>query len=141
MPSFRELLATTKSQIREVDTERAAAAGGAPGVVVLDVREPDEYDQGAIPGAIHIPRGHLESQIEGKVPRKGTPLVVYCAGGTRSAFAAKTLNELGYTDVVSLAGGFGKWKDEGRPWQIPVTLNADQRNRYMRHLLLPEVGT
>jgi molybdopterin/thiamine biosynthesis adenylyltransferase len=71
---------------------------------------------------------------------KDTPVVVYCAGGVRSAFAARTLQELGYTDVVSMIGGFGRWKDEGRPWTTPVTLSADQKNRYMRHLLLPEVG-
>jgi molybdopterin/thiamine biosynthesis adenylyltransferase/rhodanese-related sulfurtransferase len=107
---------------------------------VLDVREPDEYEQGAIPGSIHIPRGQLESNIEGRVPGHDTPLVVFCAGGTRSAFAAKTLDELGYTDVVSVKGGFNKWKDEGRDWKAPRVLNPDQRNRYQRHLLLPEVG-
>jgi molybdopterin/thiamine biosynthesis adenylyltransferase/rhodanese-related sulfurtransferase len=109
-------------------------------VLVLDVREPDEYDQGALPGALHIPRGHLEAQIEGKATDRDQEIVVYCAGGVRSAFAAKTLQELGYTNVLSMAGGFGKWKDEGRAWRQPVTLTADQRNRYQRHLLLPEVG-
>jgi molybdopterin/thiamine biosynthesis adenylyltransferase/rhodanese-related sulfurtransferase len=107
---------------------------------VLDVREPDEYEQGALPGAVHIPRGHLESQIENKVPDKATPLVVYCAGGTRSAFAADTLTQLGYTDVVSVVGGFNKWKNEGRDWSAPRTLTPDQRNRYSRHLLVNEVG-
>ncbi len=140
MPSFRDLLAQTKAQIREIDTAESQALIDAGGVVLLDVREPDEYDQGAIPGAIHIPRGHLEAQIEGRVPDKTAPMIVYCAGGVRSAFAAKTLHELGYTDVVSMAGGFGKWKDEGRPWKAPVTLSPEQRNRYQRHLLLPEVG-
>jgi len=139
MPSFRELLKTTKSRIREVDTAEAADAVGRPGTVVLDVREPDEYEQGALPGAVHIPRGHLESQVESKVPDHDAPLVVYCAGGTRSAFAADTLSQLGYSDVVSVAGGFNKWKDEGRPWTTPATLTPDQRNRYQRHLLLPEV--
>lgn len=140
MASFRDLLAAAKSQIREVDTAQAADLVVRPGTLTLDVREPDEYDQGALPGALHIPRGHLEAQIEGKVPAKDTPIVVYCAGGVRSAFAAKTLAELGYSDVVSMAGGFGRWKDEGRPWKTPVQLSADQRNRYQRHLLLPEVG-
>ncbi|MBK8331958.1 MAG: molybdopterin-synthase adenylyltransferase MoeB [Acidimicrobiaceae bacterium] len=140
MATFRDLLTAAKAQIIEVDTAAAAdlIAGGA---VVLDVREPDEYDQGALPDAIHIPRGHLEAQVEGKVLDKHAQVVVYCAGGVRSAFAAKTLAELGYTDVVSVAGGFGKWKDEGRAWRTPVTLTAEQRNRYQRHLLLPEVGT
>jgi len=111
-----------------------------PGVVVLDVREPDEYEQGAVPGAVHIPRGHLESQVEDRIPDRSAPVVVYCAGGTRSAFAAKTLGELGYTDVVSMVGGFNRWKDEGRSWAAPRTLSPAQRNRYQRHLLLPEVG-
>ncbi|MCA1692467.1 MAG: molybdopterin-synthase adenylyltransferase MoeB [Acidimicrobiales bacterium] len=141
MPTFRDLLAQTKSEIREVDGDAAAGLlESRPRPVVLDVREADEYQQGAIPGAVHIPRGFLESQIENRVPDHDAPIVVYCAGGTRSAFAAKTLNELGYTDVVSLAGGFGKWKNEGRSWDTPRTLAPEQRNRYHRHLLLPEVG-
>jgi sulfur-carrier protein adenylyltransferase/sulfurtransferase len=140
MPSFRELLAETKRQIREIDTATADEARRQPGAVVLDVREPDEYEQGAIPGAVHIARGNLESNIENRVPNHATPLIVHCAGGTRSAFAAKTLEELGYTDVVSVKGGFNKWKDEGRDWAVPRSLTPEQRNRYQRHLLLPEVG-
>ncbi len=140
MASFRELLAQTKSRIREVDTAEAEEALSRPGTVVLDVREPDEYDQGALPGAVYIPRGHLESQIENRVADRSAPVVVYCAGGTRSAFAAETLTQLGYTDVVSVVGGFNKWKNEGRAWSVPKTLSSEQRNRYHRHLLLPEVG-
>ena len=140
MASFRELLKQTKAQIREVDTATAEAAiASRPETVVLDVREPDEYEQGALPGAVHIPRGHLESQVETSISRDA-PVVVYCAGGIRSAFAAKTLTDLGYTDVVSMAGGFNKWKNEGRDWKTPQTLSPEQRNRYQRHLLLPEVG-
>ncbi len=140
MASFRDLLAAAKSRITEIDTAVAADKLNAGGVSLLDVREPDEYDQGAIPGALHIPRGHLEAQVEAKLTDKNQPVVVYCAGGVRSAFAADTLQALGYSNVLSMAGGFGKWKDEGRPWRQPVTLTADQRNRYQRHLLLPEVG-
>jgi molybdopterin/thiamine biosynthesis adenylyltransferase/rhodanese-related sulfurtransferase len=140
MASFRDLLAQTKTEIREVDTATADEARRSPRTVVLDVREPDEYDQGALPGAIHIPRGHLESQVEARIADKLTPVVIYCAGGVRSAFAAKTMQDLGYGDVVSMVGGFGRWKDEGRDWKVPVTLTAEQRNRYARHLLLPEVG-
>jgi molybdopterin/thiamine biosynthesis adenylyltransferase/rhodanese-related sulfurtransferase len=139
MPSFRELLAKAKAEIREVDTAAADELRRDPRAVVLDVREPDEYEQGAIPGAVHIPRGNLESGIESRVPDKTSPVVVHCAGGTRSAFAAQTLAQLGYTDVVSMAGGFNKWKDEGRDWVTPRNLTADQRHRYQRHLLLPEV--
>ena len=140
MATFRDILSQTKSRIREVDTAAAEQAVAEPGAVALDVREPEEYDQGALPGAVHIPRGHLESQIENRVADHDTPLVVYCAGGTRSAFAADTLAQLGYTNVVSVVGGFNKWKDEDRPWAAPATLSPDQRNRYQRHLLLPEVG-
>lgn len=139
MATFRDLLAAAKNEITEIDTA-AAAERIAAGAVVLDVREPDEYDQGALPDAIHIPRGHLEAQVEGRLLDKNAQVVVYCAGGVRSAFAAKTLQELGYADVLSMGGGFGKWKDEGRAWRTPVVLTPDQRNRYQRHLLLPEVG-
>ncbi len=141
MATFRELLAAAKAEIDEIDTGTAADRVEArPDLVVLDVREPDEYEQGALPGALHLPRGHLEAQIEGRLPDHDAEVVVYCAGGVRSAFAARTMGELGYTNVASMAGGFGKWKDEGRPWTTPATLDADQRSRYQRHILLPEVG-
>jgi len=140
MPSFRDLLRTTKAKIREIDTAGAERAIASPGTVVLDVREADEYEQGALRGSLHIPRGFLESQVESRVTDHSAPVVVYCAGGTRSAFAAETLGQLGYTNVVSMAGGFNKWKDEGREWRAPASLTAEQRNRYQRHLLLPEVG-
>jgi sulfur-carrier protein adenylyltransferase/sulfurtransferase len=139
MPSFRELLAATKSEIREVDTAEADELRRRPGAVVLDVREPDEYEQGAIPGAVHIPRGTLESTVENRITDKSAPVIIHCASGVRSAFAAKTLDDMGYQDVVSVIGGFNKWKDEGRPWSTPRKLTPEQRNRYQRHLLLPEV--
>ncbi len=139
MANYRELLQQAKKEIREVDTATADRLRAEPGAVVLDVREPDEYEQGAIPGSLHIPRGHLESNIEPRVGDRATPLIVFCAAGNRSAFAARTLQELGYTDVVSVAGGFNKWKDEGRDWKVPRSLTPEQRNRYQRHILLPEV--
>jgi molybdopterin/thiamine biosynthesis adenylyltransferase/rhodanese-related sulfurtransferase len=138
MASYRDLLKAAKSEIREIDTETAEAQLGTH--TFLDVRELDEWEQGAIPGAVFIPRGHLEAKIENQIHDRSTPIVIYCAGGARSAFAAKTLEELGYTDIVSMAGGFGRWKDQGRPWITPATLSPDQRNRYHRHILLPEVG-
>ncbi len=138
MATTRELLQQAKSEIREVEPADVEPRLGS--VVLLDVREPDEYEQGALPGAVHLPRGFLEFQVEGKLPDKQAPVVVYCAGGARSALAAKTMQELGYTDVVSMAGGFNRWKDEGRRFETPRTLTPDQRNRYQRHLLLPEVG-
>ena len=138
MASYRELLAQTKARITEIQPAEAEARLGE--AVFLDVREPDEHDAGTIPGALHIPRGHLEGWVEARVPDKDAPIVVFCAGGNRSAFAAETLGALGYRDVVSMAGGFGQWKSEGRPWITPATLSPDQRERYHRHLLLPEVG-
>ena len=138
MATPRELLNDAKAQIREVEPADVLDQVGSS--IFLDVREPDEYEQGAIPGAVHIPRGHLEFQVEGRLLSKDEPVVVYCAGGTRSAFAAKTLQEIGFTNVVSVIGGFNRWKDEGLTWTTPKTLTPDQRNRYQRHLLLPEVG-
>ena len=140
MSSFRELLAAAKSKIQEVDTQTASEKIASNQVVVLDVREPDEFEQGALKNVVHIPRGHLEAQVESKIVDKNSPVIVYCAGGVRSAFAAKTLQDLGYANVLSMAGGFGKWKDEGREWSTPMQLSAEQRNRYQRHVLLPEVG-
>ena len=138
MPTPRELLNEAKSHIREVEPAEVESLVGS--ATFLDVREPDEYEQGAVPGAIHIPRGHLEFQVEGRLTDKDAPVVVYCAGGVRSAFATKTLLDIGYSDVVSVIGGFNRWKDEGRVWTTPQTLTPEQRNRYQRHLLLPEVG-
>ena len=140
MPTFREMLAAAKANIREITTEEAESELAAPGTVLLDVREPDEYEQGALAGAVHLPRGNLETSVEGRIPDKSARVLVMCAGGVRSAFAADTMQQLGYTDVASVAGGFNRWKDEGRAWSAPRALTAEQRNRYQRHLLLPEVG-
>jgi len=140
VPTFREMLADAKAAVREIDPAQAEQEISAEKAVLLDVREPDEYEQGALPGAVHIPRGTLETSVEGRIPDKASHLVVYCAGGTRSAFAAKTLQDLGYTDVASVVGGFNRWKDEGREWSTPRSLSSEQRNRYQRHLLLPEIG-
>src|SRR5215211_94764 len=107
MPGFRDLLAKVKQKIREVDP--AEAETRLDDATFLDVRELDEYEQGTVSGSVFIPRGHLESQVENKIPNKDQPVVVYCAAGNRSAFAAETLQELGYTDVASMAGGFGRW--------------------------------
>ncbi len=140
MPTFREMLATAKAGIREITTAEAEAEMTAPGTIVLDVREPDEYEQGALAGAVHLPRGNLESSIEGRIPDKSAHVLVMCAGGARSAFATDTMQQLGYTDVASIMGGFNRWKDEDRAWSAPRMLSPEQRNRYQRHLLLPEVG-
>jgi sulfur-carrier protein adenylyltransferase/sulfurtransferase len=139
MATFRDLLKAAKTTVNSITTE-GAAERIASGYTVLDVREPDEYQEGAIPGAIHIPRGHLESQVENRLTDKTKPVLVYCASGVRSVFAANTLQQLGYETVAEMAGGFNRWKDEGRDWKKPASLSADQMNRYKRHLLLPEVG-
>jgi adenylyltransferase/sulfurtransferase len=139
--TYRELLQQTKAEIEEVDAAGAHALledGDAP--LLVDVRERDEWDEGHIPGAVHIPRGHLESRIEQAAPDRERPLVVYCAGGSRSAFAAKTLQELGYEHVSSLAGGFTDWKRNGFPTELSRALAPAQRTRYSRHVLIPEVG-
>src|SRR6266849_5514021 len=138
MANFRELLNATKQRIREIDP--ATAEERLDEATFLDVREQDEHEQGTIPGAVFIPRGHLEAQVENRLTDKDRPVVVYCAAGVRSVFAAKTLSDLGYTDVVSVTGGFGRWKNEGRSWITPAVLTPEQRNRYGRHILLPEVG-
>jgi sulfur-carrier protein adenylyltransferase/sulfurtransferase len=139
MTTFKELIRHVKTQIREVSVEDARAQA-EKGAVLVDVREPDEWSNGHIPGAIYIPRGFLELRIEEKVPDKSKDVIVYCAGGTRSAFGAKSLQELGYKNVTSMAGGFGKWKETGFPIVVPKSLTAEQKNRYSRHLLVPEIG-
>jgi molybdopterin/thiamine biosynthesis adenylyltransferase/rhodanese-related sulfurtransferase len=109
-------------------------------VVLVDVREKDEFRGGYIPGAVHLARGFLEMQAEAKLPDRDAPIIVYCAAGIRSAFAARTLSELGYRNVLSLNPGFVRWKDLGYPVEEPPRLTDAQRERYSRHLLLPEVG-
>lgn len=137
--TFRDLLDETKASIREIDVQTADHLRREGGLLV-DVREQDEVDQGAVPGAVHIPRGYLELQIEEKAPDRNRPIAIYCAGGTRSAFAAKALQDLGYTDVASVTGGFNAWKNANLTWGVPQSLTPDQRRRYSRHLLIPEVG-
>ncbi len=141
MPSYRALLATVKDEIAEVEPRDAAEELLSPTrPVLIDVRELDEYEQGAIPGALHIPRGSLESRIENAVPDRSAPVILSCQSGARSAFGAKALQELGYTDVRSLRGGFSAWKQGGYRWEAPAILDAGRRRRYSRHILIPEVG-
>ncbi len=139
-PTFRELLSTTKKQIREVpvDEVKRLIDQRAP-IKVVDVRESDEYAAGRVPGAIWVPRGFLEIRIEEKANRDEA-LVLYCAGGTRSALAAKTLQDMGYQNVSSMAGGFTRWSDAAYPIDKPFVLTAEQKERYRRHLIIPEVG-
>src|SRR5947209_5915350 len=139
-PSGTEVLRQIKSRIDEVDPA-AAAEQLCNGAVVVDVREAEEWAAGHIPGAKHVPKSYLETRIEGAVPDRSQHLILYCASGSRSAWAARTLIEdLGYQNVESMTGGFTLWKDRGYEVDVPRTLNAEQRERYSRHLLLPEVG-
>jgi molybdopterin/thiamine biosynthesis adenylyltransferase/rhodanese-related sulfurtransferase len=139
-PSGAEVLRQIKSRIEEIDPA-AAREQLSNGAVVIDVREPEEWASGHIPGAKHVPKSYLESRIEGAVPDRSDHLILYCASGNRSAWAARTLLEdLGYEHVESMTGGFTLWKDRGYEVEIPRTLSAEQRERYSRHLLLPEVG-
>jgi sulfur-carrier protein adenylyltransferase/sulfurtransferase len=137
MTTYRELLARTRGEIAEIDA-RGAQALEAPAWV--DIREIDEWQEGHLPAAIHVPRGNLESRIEAAVPDKTTPVVLYCASGNRSVFGAKTLEELGYSEVYSLTGGFTDWKRNGLDIILPRTLSPEKRTRYSRHLLIPEIG-
>jgi sulfur-carrier protein adenylyltransferase/sulfurtransferase len=138
--TFRELLSDAKKEIREVSIEDVKRLLDARSPVKLvDVREADEYAGGRLPGALHIPRGFLELRIEDKASRD-EELVLYCAGGTRSALAARTLQHMGYTRVASLTGGFNRWSDAHYPVEKPVVLTPAQKERYRRHLILPEVG-
>ncbi len=138
MPSYDALLRELRGQIPEVDVPGLSTQLGK--VALIDCREADEHAQGAIPGAVWIPRGFLESRIEKTVSDRTAPIIVYCASGNRSLFAQRTLAELGYTNVRSLAGGFTAWKRAGLPWEMPAALRPDQETRYSRHTLLPEVG-
>jgi sulfur-carrier protein adenylyltransferase/sulfurtransferase len=137
MSTYRDLLAKTKAEISELDSVGAKALDGA---LWIDIREVDEWEQGHLPGAVFVPRGNLESRIERFAPDKTKPVVLYCAVGNRSAFAAKTLGELGYTDAHSLKGGIEDWKRDGLEIVMPRTLSPERRARYSRHLLIPEIG-
>jgi sulfur-carrier protein adenylyltransferase/sulfurtransferase len=141
-PSGAELLRQVKSQIQEVDpavVSEHLGNGDAP--ILIDVRETEEFSLAHIPGAKHVPRAYLESRIEGVVPDRDAHVVLYCASGNRSAYGARTLTQdLGYTHVESMTGGITLWKDRGYAVEVPKTLTPEQRDRYSRHLLMPEVG-
>ncbi|WP_394822397.1 molybdopterin-synthase adenylyltransferase MoeB [Pendulispora albinea] len=142
MPTtYTDLLADVKKKTKEVsldELKRRLEAGEK--ITLLDVREKEENRAGYIPGSVSIPRGFLEMQVESKIPDKSAKIVAYCAGGTRSALAAATLAELGYTNVETAMPGFVRWKDLGYPMETPPQLTDAQRDRYSRHILLPEVG-
>jgi sulfur-carrier protein adenylyltransferase/sulfurtransferase len=135
---YDTLLRDLRAKTPETDVAGVLDAPARP--AIIDCREADEYAAGAIPGAIWIPRGLLEQRIERHVADRAAAIVIYCASGNRSLFATRSLFELGYTNVRSLAGGFSAWKRAGQPWEAPAVLRPDQETRYSRHVLLPEVG-
>jgi len=139
-PTFREILAQTKQEIREINVDGVhAKKSQGDDFLLLDIREKEEYDEGYIEGAHWIPRGFLEIRVENLIPEKETPVVVYCAGGVRSALATKTLESMGYTNVQSMAGGVQAWREKYKLMK-PRTLTKEQRSRYSRHISIPEVG-
>jgi sulfur-carrier protein adenylyltransferase/sulfurtransferase len=142
MASGAELLRKVKEQIEEVDPKEVhELTENGNGAVVVDVREQHEFEQSHLPGALHVPRAHLETRIEGAVGDRSQRVILYCASGNRSAFAAQTLQDLlGYEDVASMRGGITLWKDRGYEVEVPRVLTADQRERYSRHMLVPEIG-
>src|SRR5215213_9318140 len=150
MPSGSQIIKEIRARIKEVDPSevhalqsRNGSSNGTvpPDVTIVDVREQHEWEAGHIPGAVHVPRGHLESRIEGVAPDRSGKVILYCASGQRSALAADTLEQLlGYEDVASVNGGFTLWKDRGYDFEKPISLTPEQRERYSRHLLIPEVG-
>ena len=137
--SYADLLREARAQIREVSPQEVDAlpAGAA---TIVDVREASEWEQGHLPGARHVSKSYIEGQIESEAPDRDAPVILYCAGGVRSLFAAQTLAEMGYTNVASMSGGFQAWKGAGLDFETPVVLTAEQKQRYSRHLLIPEVG-
>src|SRR5438093_6789870 len=141
MSDFKDILNHTKQQIREVSVQEVRdKLNPHNGFTLLDVREGDEWEQGHLNDAIFLPRGFREVKADKTLPDKAQPIVVYCAGGVRSAHAAKTLQDLGYTDVYSMRGGFNEWKNNGLPFVTPEKVGKDQMARYSRHLRIPEVG-
>ncbi|TML98933.1 MAG: molybdopterin-synthase adenylyltransferase MoeB [Actinobacteria bacterium] len=139
-PTGADYIRQVKQQIDEIDPSEVHGLLG-DSVAIVDVRETEEWDQGHVPGAKHVPRGYLESRIEGAVPDRDARIVLYCASGNRSALAAKTLrDELGYARVESMTGGITLWKDRGYEVEVPRRFTAEQRERYSRHFLLPEIG-
>ena len=140
--TFKDIMNDARKIVPEatVDQVKQRLAGNGKQVHLIDVREKEEYREGHLPGSVSVPRGFLEMQIEEKVPDRDAEMIVYCQGGTRSLIAGKILKDMGYTNVVSMAGGFGAWKGAGNVWKADRQFSADQLQRYSRHFLLPEVG-
>src|SRR2546422_8713948 len=140
MPTYRDFFADIKKRIHEATPEQVQDLIRSGDVQLGDVREKDEWNAGHIPGAVHVPKSYLEQWAEDRLPEKDKTTVLYCAGGVRSAMAADTLQKLGYTNVISMAGGFHRWEDSGKAWTKPASFTPEQGQPYSRHLLIPEIG-
>ncbi|HZP96810.1 MAG TPA: molybdopterin-synthase adenylyltransferase MoeB [Candidatus Limnocylindria bacterium] len=140
MPTYRDYFADIKKRVKEATPQQVADLLRREDVQLADVREKDEWNAGHIPGAVHVPKSYLEQWAEERIPDKTKTTVLYCAGGVRSAMAADTLRQLGYANVISMSGGFNRWKDSGLAWVTPESFTPEQAQRYSRHLLIPEVG-
>ena len=141
MKSYRQIVEEAKTEIPEVtvaDVKAEQENGGD--FVLLDVRDEDEYRAGYIPDAVHVTRGMLEFSVEDYIPDREQKVVVYCAAGLRSLLAAKSLREMGYTDTVSMAGGYRDWSAAGLPTAQDKEMSHEQLDRYSRHFMLTEVG-
>ena len=140
MTTYRDWFADLKKRVTEATPQEVQQLLRKGDVQLGDVREKNEWDEGHLPGAAFVPKSYLEQWAEDRLPSKDKPTILYCAGGVRSVMAADALQKLGYTNVISMSGGFNRWKDSGLPWTKPETLAPDQAQRYSRHLLIPEVG-
>lgn len=139
--TFREILQEARAQVKELTVQKAKQMLGTPTPpVLLDIREPEEYEAGHVPSALFIPRGFLELRVEDAVPKKDTPVLVQCAGGIRSALAARVLQDMGYSNVYNLAGGFSAWKQAGFEVEVSPKSGPKKSDRYSRHIRMPEVG-
>jgi molybdopterin/thiamine biosynthesis adenylyltransferase/rhodanese-related sulfurtransferase len=140
MGTYRDYFSELKQRVREATPQEVQDLLKKGDVQLGDVREKNEWDEGHLPGAAFVPKSYLEQWAEDRLPNKDKPTILYCAGGVRSVMAADALQKLGYTNVISMTGGFNRWKDSGLPWTKPETLAPEQAQRYSRHLLIPEIG-
>src|SRR6266478_2800281 len=140
MPTYRDYFAEIKKRVKEATPQQVADLLRSGDVQLADVREKDEWEAGHLPGAVHVPKSFLEQWAEDRIPDKTKTTILYCAGGVRSVMAADTLSKLGYTNIISMSGGFNRWKDSGMATVTPDSFTPEQAQRYSRHLLIPEVG-
>jgi len=141
MATYRDYFSEIKKRVKEATPQQVADLLRSGDIQLADVREKNEWDEGHLPNAVHLPKSYVEQWAEDRIPDKDKTTILYCAGGVRSVMAADALAKLGYSHVISMSGGFNRWKDSGLPWKKPdAGLTPEQGQRYSRHLLIPEVG-